>query len=85
MEIVLNNKMFILLILSSLLYSWETLAISFNNSAPNDVLSLGIVKDNLFNKETRRKNISSSNEHIIVIENRKIYEIEDYTLKEKVK
>lgn len=49
-----------LILLSSLPDSWETLVISLSNSAPNGQLTIDMMKDSLFNKESRRKDISSA-------------------------
>ena len=55
MKLIIDDNLQALLLLSSLLDSWETLVVSFSNSAPNGVLQLAMVKDSLFNEETRRK------------------------------
>ena len=43
---------------------------SLSNFAPTGVLQLAIVKDSLFNEETRRKDMSKDNAQALVIENR---------------
>ncbi|KAL6187436.1 hypothetical protein ACLB2K_038835 [Fragaria x ananassa] len=43
-------------------YSWDTLVVSLSNSAPQGVLTLSTVKDNIFNKEARRKEQGILNE-----------------------
>ena len=43
---------------------------SFSNSAPNDVLQLAMVKDSLFNEETRRKDMGKNDAQALVIENK---------------
>ena len=43
---------------------------SLSNSAPNGVLQLAMVKDNLFNEETRRKDMGKDNTQALVTENK---------------
>ena len=70
MNLVEDDELQALLLLSSLPDSWETLVVSFSNSASNGVLQLAMVKDSLFNEETRRKDMGKDNAHALVIENR---------------
>ncbi|GFZ02780.1 hypothetical protein Acr_15g0013880 [Actinidia rufa] len=51
-----------LLLLSSLLESWETLMVSLNNSAPNGKLTTSMVMDALFNEEARRREMGSTDQ-----------------------
>ena len=61
-----------LLLLSSLPDSWETLVVSLSNSAPNGVITVNMVKDSMFNKEARRKELDiSSNTKTLIIERRR--------------
>lgn len=60
MNMVLDDELQALLLLSSLPDSWETLAISVINSAPDGVLSMNQVTASLLNEETRRKSMNSS-------------------------
>ena len=53
MNLMEDDKLQALLLLSSLPDSWETLVLSLSNSAPNGVLQLAM--DSLLNEETRRK------------------------------
>lgn len=55
MKLVLDDEVQLLLMLSSLPDSWETLVVSLSNSVPNGVMTIGMVKDNMFNEEVRRK------------------------------
>jgi hypothetical protein len=55
MKFVLDDEVQALLMLSFLPNSWETLVVSLSNSAPNNVITMGMVKDSMFNEETRRK------------------------------
>lgn len=55
MKMVLEDELQALLLLSSLPDSWDTLVVSLSNSAPQGVLTLDIVKDSMFNEESRRK------------------------------
>jgi hypothetical protein len=55
MKLALDDEVQALLVLSSLPDSWETLMESFNNSAHNGVITMGMVKDSLFNEEARKK------------------------------
>ena len=56
-KITLDDKFQVLLLLSSLPDSWETFVVSLSNSAPDGVLSLSMIKDSLYNEETRRKDM----------------------------
>ena len=44
--------------------------VSLSNSATNGVLQLAMVKDNLFNEETRRKDMGKDNTQALVTENK---------------
>jgi hypothetical protein len=44
--------------------------VSLSNSAPNGVLQLAMVKDSLFNEETRRKDMGKDEAQTLVTENR---------------
>ena len=74
MEIVLDDELLALLLLSSLPDSQETLLVSLSNSAPNGKLTFDMVKDSLLNEEIRRKAgnkvISSSQNETLVMESR---------------
>jgi hypothetical protein len=60
-----------LFVLSSLPDSWETLVVSLSNLAPNGVITMGMVKDNMLNEEARRKEQGiSSHSKALVIERR---------------
>uniref|UniRef100_A0A2N9H7B8 Integrase catalytic domain-containing protein n=1 Tax=Fagus sylvatica TaxID=28930 RepID=A0A2N9H7B8_FAGSY len=48
----------------------ETLVVPLSNSALNGVLQLEMVKDGLFNEETRRKDMGKDDAHALVTENR---------------
>ena len=43
---------------------------TLSNSAPDGVLQLAMVKDSLFNEETRRKDMCKDNAQTLVIKNR---------------
>ena len=60
MKMIIDDELQALLLLSSLLDSWETLVVSLSNSASNGVLQFAMVKDSLF-KETRRKDMGKDN------------------------
>ena len=69
MKLVLDDEVYALILLSSLPDSWETLVVSLSNSAPNGVIIVNRVKDNIFNEETRRKELAISyNTEALVIE-----------------
>uniref|UniRef100_A0A2N9HLM6 Integrase catalytic domain-containing protein n=1 Tax=Fagus sylvatica TaxID=28930 RepID=A0A2N9HLM6_FAGSY len=70
MNLVVDDELQALLLLSSLPDSWETLVVSLSNSAPNGVLQLAMVKDSLFNEETRRKDMGKDDAQALVTENR---------------
>lgn len=55
MKMVLEDELQALLLLSSLPDNWDTLVVSLSNSAPQGVLTLDIVKDSMFNEESRWK------------------------------
>jgi hypothetical protein len=67
MKLVLDDNVQALLMLSSLPDSWETLVVSLSNSAPNGVMTIGMVKDSMFNEKARRKEqgISSHTEALV--------------------
>ena len=46
------------------------MVVSISNSAPNGVLQLAMVKDSLFNEETRRKDMGMDDAQALVIGNR---------------
>ncbi|GFY87644.1 hypothetical protein Acr_05g0012830 [Actinidia rufa] len=54
-DLQFDDGMQTLLLLSYLPESWETLVVSFNNSAPNGKLTTSMVMDALFNEEDRRR------------------------------
>ena len=70
MNLVVDDELQALLLLSSLSDIWETLVVSFSNSTPNGVLQLTMVKGSLFNEETRRKDMGKDNAQALVTENR---------------
>ncbi len=55
MKMILDEELQVLLLLSTLPDSSETLAMSLNNSTSKGVLSLNVMKYTMFNKETNRK------------------------------
>jgi hypothetical protein len=50
MKLALDDEVQALLLLSSLPDSWETLVVSLSNSAPSGVITMSMVKDNMFNE-----------------------------------
>ena len=60
MKLELDDEVHTLLLLSSLLDNWETLVVFLSNSAPNGVINVNMVKDNMFNEEVRRKELGIS-------------------------
>ena len=71
MNLVIDNELQALLLLSSLPDNWETLVVSPSNSTPNGMLQLAIVKDSLLNEETRKKVMGKDIAHALVTENRR--------------
>uniref|UniRef100_A0A2N9IIJ6 Integrase catalytic domain-containing protein n=1 Tax=Fagus sylvatica TaxID=28930 RepID=A0A2N9IIJ6_FAGSY len=71
MNLVVDDELQALLLLSSLPDSWETLVVSLSNFAPNGVLQLAMVKDSLFNEETRRKDMGKDDAQALVTKNRR--------------
>ena len=51
---------------------------SLSNSAPNGVLQLAMVKDNLFNEETRRKDMGKDNTQALVTKNKRRRETRNF-------
>ena len=71
MKLELDDEVHTLLLLSSLLDNWETLVVSLSNSAPNGLITVNMVKNNIFNEEARRKELGiSSNIETLVTERR---------------
>lgn len=66
MKLVLDDELQALLLLSSLPESWKSLVVLINNSTPNGVVTLSTVKDSLYNKETRRKDIGTDTSQALV-------------------
>lgn len=56
MKMIFDDELEVLLLFKSLPDSWDTLMVSLKNSPPQGVSTLDIVKDNMFNEKTRRKN-----------------------------
>ena len=71
MKLIIDDELQALLLLNSLLDSWETLVVLLSNSAPNGVLQLVMVKDSLFNEETRRKDMGKDNALVLVTESKR--------------
>ena len=68
-KLELDDEVHVLLLLSSLLDNWETLVVSLSNLAPNGMIYVNMVKDNMFNEETRRKELGIfSNTEALVTE-----------------
>ena len=71
MKLELDDEVQVLLLLSSLPDSWETLVVSLSDSTPNGVITINMVKDNMFNEEAKRKKLGiSSNTEALVTERR---------------
>ena len=70
MKLVIDDELQVLLLLSSLPDSWETLVVSLSNSAPNGVLQLAMLKDSLLNEETKRKDTGKDIAQALVTKNR---------------
>ena len=79
-----DDEMQSLLLLSSLLESWDTLAVTLSNSALGGKLTMEIGTDSLLNEEARRKErgISMQSEANVVV-NRGRYENKGETMDEK--
>ena len=58
-DLQFEDEMQALLLLSSLLESWETLVIFLNNSAPNGRLTMIMVKNVLFNEEAQKREMGT--------------------------
>ncbi len=69
MNLMIGDELQALLFLSSLPNSWDTLVVSLSNFALNGILQLAVVKENLFNEETKRKDMGKDNAHDFVTEN----------------
>ena len=70
MKLIIDDELQALLLLNSLLNSWDILVVLLSNFVSNGVLQLAMVKDSLFNEETRRKDMGKDNALAFVIENR---------------
>lgn len=70
MELVFDDEVQALFLLSSLPDSWETMVVTLSNTAPNGKLTLNIVKEIMFNEETKRKQSGASSSQVLVTENR---------------
>ena len=69
MKLELDDEVQTLLLLSSLPDNWETLVVSLSNSASNGVITVNMVKYNMFNEKARRKELGiSSNTKALVTE-----------------
>ena len=68
MKINIDDEMQALLLLSSLLDSWETLVAAISNSTLNGILTMESVKDSLLNEESRRKEKGESFFRVLVHE-----------------
>ena len=70
MKLIVDDEIQALLLLSFLPNKLEMLVVSFNNSAPNGMLQLAMVKDSLFNGETKKKDMGKDNAYALAMENR---------------
>ncbi|GFS43661.1 hypothetical protein Acr_00g0086260 [Actinidia rufa] len=61
-DLQFDDEMQALLLLSSLLESWETLVVSLSNSTPNGKLTTSMIMDALFNEEARRREMGSTDQ-----------------------
>ena len=64
-----DNEILDLIVLTSLLESWETLKISLTNSTPNGVVNMEFVKSDILNEEIRcRSNgVFSTQSDILIV------------------
>ena len=60
MKLELDDEVQTLLLLSSLPDSWETLVVFLSNSTQNGVITINMVKNNMFNDKARRKELGIS-------------------------
>lgn len=65
-KMTLEDELQALLLLGSLLDSWESLVVTVSNAAPNSVVTMSTVISSLFNKETRRKSTGTNDAHALV-------------------
>jgi hypothetical protein len=80
MGITFEDEFRALLLLGSLLDSWETLKVTLCNSAPNGVVTWNLVKTKVLNEETRRiaeKGTASSSSDMLVTDSRGRSQIRD--------
>lgn len=68
-EMPLGDEIQALLLLSSLLNSWETLVMSLSNSALDSKLTMSMIKDALLNEEAKRKDVDTDQSHALVTMN----------------
>ena len=69
-DMQLADEVQVLLLLSSLPDSWETLVVTLSNSAPGMKLTMPMVNDALSNEEARRKDMGSDQTEALVSEQR---------------
>ena len=55
LDMKLDDEIHALCLIDSLPDSWETPVVSLSNSAPDDVLTLKMLKETMLNEENRRK------------------------------
>ena len=70
MKMVIDDEMQTSLLLCSLLDSWETFVVTISNFVPNGALSMELMKENLFNEETKRKAYEQKNAQPLIIKSR---------------
>jgi Zinc knuckle len=67
MKMILDEKLQVLILLSSLPDNWKTLVVSLSNSAPNGVVTLAIVNNSMLNEELRRKELEITSESSAIV------------------
>ncbi|GMP68924.1 hypothetical protein CsSME_00028367 [Camellia sinensis var. sinensis] len=64
----LDDEMQAVLLFNSLPDSWETLVVSFSNSAPEGKLTMNMVIDAMYNEKTMMKDMGGNQSHALVTE-----------------
>ena len=70
MKMVIDDEMQTSLLLCSLLDSWETFVVTISNFVPNGALCMELMRENLFNEETKRKAYEQKNAQPLIIKSR---------------
>ena len=71
MKMNLDDEIQASFLLSSLPESWETLVVTVSNPAPNEKLTIDLVKESLLNEDARRKEMGESSSRVLMTEKKR--------------